>query len=75
MVLHSRWIDPSVEMLAPPSQRDLLTTGLRRFAGGVALAGAAKASIVELNHSSQTLSWIMVVVNITITRNWCYSYG
>ena len=53
-ILQSRGINTGVEMTAPPTQRDLLSTGSGRLAGGVAAAGAVQQSIEELDHTGQT---------------------
>ena len=50
IVLRSRGIDNSSAAPAPPTQRDLLTTGSGHLAGEAATAGALEESVGELNY-------------------------
>ena len=61
-ILRSRGVDNSVSMPAPPTQRDLLTTGSGHLAGGLAAAAAVSESIGELNHTGQTADDLLTLM-------------
>ena len=64
VVLRSRGIDTSILVPAPPTQCDLLATGLGRFVGG-----AASASLAKLNHGGQTANDLLTLFQNAKSKN------
>ena len=61
-ILQSRGVNTAIAVPAPPTQRDLLSTGSGRLAGGAAAAGAVQQSIEELNHTGQTAGDLLTLM-------------
>ena len=69
LVLKSRGVSNSSDLLVPPTQRNLLETGSGRLAGGMNNAGEFAEAINSLNYSGATASSIMNLMQNADKRN------
>ena len=63
IVLRSRGINNPLAVPLPPTQRDLLTTGSGRLAGGAAAADELRECSAELNYTGFTTTKIMTLAH------------
>ena len=63
IVLRSRGINNPLAVPPPPTQRDLLTTGSGRLAGGAAAADELQECSAELNYTGFTTTKVMTLAH------------